>query len=134
MNLRKTFAITIMIILAAATGFSMSAKPPAETNEKKDIGEKPKVTFIELGSKKCIPCRMMQKVMDEVEKDYGSKVKVVFYDVWTDEGRPFGERYKIKLIPTQIFFDENGVEYLRHEGFYPKEEVDKVLQQGGARK
>ena len=134
MNLRKTFAITIMIILAAATGFSMSAKPPAATNEKKDIGEKPKVTFIELGSKKCIPCRMMQKVMDEVEKDYGSKVKVIFYDVWTDEGRPFGERYKIKLIPTQIFFDENGVEYFRHEGFYPKEEVDKVLQQGGARK
>ncbi|HNX59330.1 MAG TPA: thioredoxin family protein, partial [Spirochaetota bacterium] len=46
-----------------------------------------KVTFIELGSVNCVPCRMMQPVMDKVRKKYGAQVNVVFQDVWTDKGR-----------------------------------------------
>ena len=84
-----------------------------------------KVTFIELGSVSCIPCKMMQPVMKSIEAKYGRQVKVVFYDVWKDK-RP-AEQYGIKLIPTQIFLDENGQEILRHEGFFAEEEIDKFL-------
>lgn len=90
---------------------------------------KPKVTFIELGSVNCIPCKMMQPVMEAIEKKYGDHVKVVFYDVWTQEQKKYAQQYKIKLIPTQVFLDENGKEFHRHEGFYPEAEIDK-LQQG----
>ena len=76
---------------------------------REDAGEEI-VTFIELGSKKCIPCKMMQPVMDAIESDYGSKVKVIFYDVWTEEGRPYGQQYGIQAIPTQIFLDKKGGE------------------------
>ncbi len=31
-----------------------------------------------------------------------------------------GEPYKIRVIPTQIFFDLDGKEVWRHEGFLPK--------------
>lgn len=92
---------------------------------------KAKVTFIELGSVNCIPCKMMQPVMKAIEVKYGSQVKVVFYDVWTKEQQRYAEVYKIKLIPTQIFLDENGKEFHRHEGFYPETEIDKVLQGKG---
>ena len=92
---------------------------------------KPKVTFIELGSVNCIPCKMMQPVMKAIEKNYGEQVKVIFYDVWTQEQRPYAEKYGIKLNPTQVFLDEKGKEFFRHEGFYPEKEIDKLLQGKG---
>ena len=92
---------------------------------------KPKVTFIELGSVNCVPCKMMQPVMKAIEEKYGEQVKVVFYDVWTQEQKQYAQLYKIKLIPTQVFLDENGKEFFRHEGFYPEAEIDKILQGKG---
>lgn len=92
-----------------------------------------KATFIELGSVRCIPCQQMQVVMKSIEKKYGSQVKVVFHDVWTPEGKPFGKEYGIEAIPTQIFLDENGKEFSRHVGFFPSEELEKVLQSMGVK-
>ena len=93
----------------------------------------PKVTFIELGSVRCIPCIMMQAVMREIEEEFGDQVRIIFYDVWTPEGKPYGAKYRIRLIPTQVFLDSDGKEYFRHEGFFAKEELAKVLQMKGAR-
>jgi thioredoxin 1 len=92
-----------------------------------------RVTFIELGSVKCIPCQKMQAVMKSVEQKYSRDVKVIFYDVWTPEGKPFGDKYKISVIPVQVFLDSKGKEYFRHEGYFPEEELVKVLEQGGAK-
>jgi len=91
------------------------------------------VTFVELGSVRCIPCKMMQPIMKDIEKDYADQVKVVFHDVWTPEGEPFAASYKIRVIPTQVFLDKEGKEYFRHEGFFPKDELIKVLQQKGVK-
>jgi len=91
------------------------------------------VTFVELGSVRCIPCKKMQPIMEEIRKEYPDQVKVVFYDVWTPEGQPYARQYKIRLIPTQVFLDKDGNEYFRHEGFFPKEELVKVLQQKGVK-
>jgi thioredoxin 1 len=93
-----------------------------------------KITFIELGSVKCIPCKMMQPIMEEIEEEYKNQVTVVFYDVWTEEGKPYAEKYKIRLIPTQVFLDENNNEFFRHEGFFPKEELVKILEMQGVKK
>lgn len=94
-------------------------------------GKKPSVTFVELGSVNCIPCRKMQPVMKAIEQKYGERVKVTFYDVWTDEQKPFAKKYNIRLIPTQVFLDENGKEFFRHEGFFPEEEIHKLFKQRG---
>lgn len=53
-----------------------------------------KVTFIGLGSVKCIPCRKMQKVVKSVEEKYGEQVQPIFYDVWTEEGKPYDDLIK----------------------------------------
>jgi len=88
-----------------------------------------KVTFIELGSLSCIPCKMMQPIMEEIEKEYQDKVRIIFYDVRTQDGYDYAQKYKIRVIPTQIFLDKDGNEYFRHEGFFPKEELVKILKQ-----
>lgn len=103
----------------------------AGTEEEND--SKIKVTFVELGSVRCIPCKKMQPVMKAIEEEYGEEVKVVFHDVWTEDGKPFAKKYKIRLIPTQVFLDKDGKEYFRHEGFFPKEEVVKILKQQGVK-
>jgi len=97
--------------------------------QNKDL--KPKVTFVELGSVNCIPCKQMQPIMKSIEEKYGEQVKVVFYDVWKDDQKKYAQQYGIKLIPTQVFLDENGKEFFRHEGFYPEAEIDKLLQGKG---
>jgi thioredoxin 1 len=95
---------------------------------------KPKVTFVELGSVNCIPCKKMQPIMKSIEEKYGSQVKVVFHDVWKADQKKYAEEFGIKLIPTQVFLDENGKEFSRHEGFYPEAEIDKLLQKMGLKK
>jgi len=92
-----------------------------------------KVTFVELGSVKCIPCKMMQPIMKEIEEEYKDQVRVIFHDVWTDEGRPYAGKYRIKIIPTQVFLDKDGKEYFRHEGFFPKEQLVEVLKKQGVK-
>jgi thioredoxin 1 len=92
---------------------------------------KPIVTFVELGSVNCIPCKKMQPIMKSVEKKYGEQLKVIFYDVWKEDQRQYAEKYGIRLIPTQIFLDEKGKEIFRHEGFYPEKEIDILLQEKG---
>jgi len=92
-----------------------------------------KVTFVELGSVNCIPCKMMKPVMEKIEQQYKGQVKVVFHDVWTPDGRESGAKYGIRVIPTQVFLDKDGKEYFRHEGFFTFEEIDKILKQKGVR-
>lgn len=119
-----------VVSLLMLVSFSDAAKKQAVSDKKSEI----KVTFIELGSVNCIPCKMMQPVMKEIEEEYGDQVKVVFYDVWTKEGKPYGDKYKIRAIPTQVFLDKDGKEFFRHLGFYPKDDIVKVIEKQGVTK
>lgn len=119
------------LVLIVSITILVSCILSAQSKEKKNSTIKSKVTFIELGSVNCIPCKQMQPVMKAIEERYGEQVNVIFYDVWTKEQRPYAEKYGIKLIPTQVFLDEKGKEFFRHEGFYPEKEIDKLLQGKG---
>ena len=93
------------------------------------LNKSAEITFIELGSDKCIPCIQMQPVLKSIQNKYGDKVEVIFYDVWKD--KESGRKYNIKLIPTQIFLDENGNEFFRHEGFYPENDIISLFETKG---
>lgn len=90
---------------------------------------KHKVTFIELGADRCIPCRAMQPIMREIAAEYAGKIQVVFYDVWKDPAP--ARKYGIQLIPTQVFIDQSGKEIFRHVGFFAKEEMLQMLKEKG---
>ena len=125
----------ILIFLVGVLSVSCNAAG-SKTDEKNSTAaaeEAYLVTFVELGSVRCIPCKMMQPIMKDIEKDYAGQVKVVFHDVWTPEGEPFAQSFKIRVIPTQVFLDKDGKEYFRHEGFFPKEELVKILKQKGVK-
>jgi thioredoxin 1 len=89
------------------------------------------VTMIDLGAKKCIPCKMMAPIMEKMEKKYEGRAAIVFIDVW--EHREQARRFGIRGIPTQIFFDADGKEVVRHLGFMPEEAIVKALSQLGVK-
>ncbi|MDD5135246.1 MAG: thioredoxin family protein [Phycisphaerae bacterium] len=77
--------------------------------------------MIELGSDQCKPCKMMAPILEELSTEYKDKLKIDFIDVWKNPQQ--GRKYNIRVIPVQIFFDANGKELFRHEGFFPKENI-----------
>ena len=77
--------------------------------------------LVDLGADKCIPCKAMAPILKELKTEYAGRMEVEFVDVWKNPKA--AKPYKIKLIPTQIFFDASGKERFRHEGFYGKEDI-----------
>ena len=77
--------------------------------------------LLDLGAGKCIPCKMMAPILEELKKEYAGRMEVVFIDVWQNPDA--GKQYGIEVIPTQIFYDAEGKELFRHVGFFGKEDI-----------
>jgi len=98
---------------------------PAHAAPIREVPAKDMVTMVDLGAKACIPCKMMMPVMDAVEKEYAGKAAIIFIDVWENPDQ--SKRYGLKSIPTQIFYDRQGKEVFRHEGFFDKKPISEIL-------
>ena len=140
LNMKKTEKIIIVSILAVAVVSTIALKrrscplvteskpanPPAtivEPNAITPILPKAKQLprLIDLGADKCIPCKMMAPILEELKQEYAEKLEVEFFDVWKNPDA--AKKYKIRIIPTQIFFDASGKELFRHEGFLSKKDI-----------
>ncbi len=77
--------------------------------------------LVDLGAGKCIPCRKMAPILEELKKEYAGRMEVQFIDVWQNPDA--GKAYGIEMIPTQIFYDAGGKELFRHVGFFGKEDI-----------
>jgi thioredoxin 1 len=88
---------------------------------------KGKPALFEFGSKYCIPCKEMKKVMAALQTSHGDQVE--FRMVYLDEEKPLFEQYKILAIPTQVYLNAAGKEVDRHMGALSKEEVLKKLKE-----
>ncbi|MBM4163798.1 MAG: thioredoxin family protein [Lentisphaerae bacterium] len=99
---------------AAANAMPTPASEPAAQSE-------PLPRLVDLGASKCIPCKMMVPILEDLKKTYAGRMKVVFIDVWNNPDA--AKQYGISVIPTQIFFDAAGQELFRHEGFFGKDDI-----------
>ena len=88
-----------------------------------------KPSMIEFGSTGCVPCEMMQPILENLRKKYPDKLNVVFVHV--GENKMLGARFGIRVIPVQAFYDAKGKEVFRHQGFYAEAEVLKQLKKIG---
>jgi len=77
--------------------------------------------LVDLGADTCIPCKAMAPILVELRAEYAGRLQVDFIDVWKDPSA--GDPYRIYAIPTQIFFDGDGKELTRHEGFISKADI-----------
>lgn len=77
--------------------------------------------LLDLGAGKCIPCKLMAPILEDLKTTYAGVLRVDFIDVWEDKAA--AQAHGISTIPTQIFFAPDGKELFRHEGFFSKEDM-----------
>ncbi len=124
--MNKNVKVIIVVLLIIAVGVviaikqsNKAIKPPEtnqQTNETKNLPR-----LVDLGADKCIPCKLMAPIIEEMKKDYAGTINVEFIDVWKEPDK--AKEYGISIIPTQIFYDASGKELFRHEGFFSKEDI-----------
>ena len=77
--------------------------------------------MIDFGKNECIPCKMMEPVLERLKENYSGKFKVEFINI--AESPETIDEYGLTGIPTQIFFDAEGKELFRNVGFLPEEDI-----------
>jgi thioredoxin 1 len=111
-----------VVVLLARPGESETppaAEPPAVDLVPAVAAPLPKM--IDLGADKCIPCKKMAPILVALREDFAGRFDVVFIDVW--KNKPAAIPYRIRVIPTQIFYDEADNELFRHEGFFSRADI-----------
>jgi len=114
--------ITVAVLgLAILLVVILKQRTPTTPVAQNDVHTKALPLLLDLGAGKCIPCKMMAPILEELKKEYAGSLKVEVVDV--EEKPDIAEKYEVRIIPTQIFFDAAGKELFRHEGFYSKEDI-----------
>ncbi len=120
------FFVAVVFLMGFSLSFAADESSPIPEVPAKDM-----VTMVDIGAKECIPCKTMAPIMESLEKEYHGRAAIVFIDVW--KNRDQGKRFGIRSIPTQIFYDKNGKEVYRHEGFLAKESIIAKLEELGVK-
>ncbi|WP_243386113.1 thioredoxin [Bacillus kexueae] len=72
----------------------------------------------------CGPCKMIAPVLEELDQDMGSEVKIVKIDV--DENQETAQKFGVMSIPTLLVF-KNGEVVDKTVGYQPKEALAELL-------
>ena len=119
--MNKTAKIVIVLVLAFAVAAAIALRQKPGSHPAVAIESNGLPTMIDLGSSTCIPCKAMAPILERLKKEYAVIFNVEFIDV--RQNPDAWEKYGIRVIPTQIFFDADGKERFRHEGFFSGEDI-----------
>jgi thioredoxin 1 len=115
----KAFLIVVVTILALTSAANLLAAAEKSANSRPGADALP--LLVDVGADKCIPCVMMAPILEELKKEYKGSLDVVFVDAWKKPEE--ANKYRVRMIPTQIFYDASGKELYRHAGFMSKEDI-----------
>ncbi len=117
---KRLFAVAGVVaavaVIVAARGERQAAPAPASAPQ---IARVPRL--VDIGAGKCIPCKEMAPILEQLRVEYAGRMDVQFIDVWQNPHA--GDPYGIRMIPTQIFFGADGRELARREGFMAKADI-----------
>lgn len=122
----KKLIICLLLLSATAAHAELPSATTAMVNQTLVSG---KPTVIDLGARTCIPCKKMAPILEGLSREYQGKANILFIDVREDGAA--GDRFKVRMIPTQVFFDAKGKEVKRHIGFMDKAAILKELKAAG---
>ena len=115
-----------LLLLATAANAELPSATSSVVNQALSSG---KPAVIDLGARSCIPCKKMAPILESLSGEYRGKASVLFIDVHNDDAA--AKKFRIQMIPTQIFFNTQGKEVKRHAGFMDKLEIVNGLKSAG---
>jgi thioredoxin 1 len=110
---------------------AMMTLGPSAARSSQELPIKGMVNLVDVGAGSCIPCKMMAPILEELKQEYAGKAVIAYIDVRYD--RAAVDKYRIRGIPTQIFYDAQGNEVERHLGFMDKESIKAALAKLGVK-
>jgi thioredoxin 1 len=90
-----------------------------------EVPVKGMVTLVDVGGESCTPCRMMVPILQQLQEKYRDRAAVIAINVGKNRDR--SKLYGARIIPTQIFYDKEGREVVRHEGFMDKKSIVEIM-------
>jgi len=120
----------VLVVILKQTSSPNGAGPvnvgnPTNTNNTEKTSNPPPAgatpRLFDVGAKTCIPCKLMAPILEGLKKEYAGRLQVDFLDLSMNPN--YAAEYKVRVIPTQIFYDASGKELFRHEGFFSKEDI-----------
>lgn len=115
----KKFVLTALIVSLMATVACAENKGSEAIIRQALASGKP--TMVDFGAAFCIPCKRMKPILDSLKTEFAGKANVIFVDI--KQERDMASRYRIMIMPTQVFYDASGKEVKRHMGFMDKPEI-----------
>ena len=112
-------AIAVVLVAKNISGQSGSGTETVTAERAESQAKLP--VLIEFGAGKCVACKMMKPVIADIKKRYAGSLEVETIDIMEDSEA--AGKYDIRIIPTQVFLDANGVELFRNNGFYSQEDI-----------
>jgi len=86
-------------------------------------------TIIAFGMGHCYSCLAMSKMFAEILEEHPE------YQIYSVDGQKerliLRDKYRLKLMPVQLFFDAEGNEVFRHEGAYKKPILEIIMKKYG---
>ena len=132
MKKENILLLTLLILTILAFPYQATfSEPSIDRRFPKEIVEVPLPKLLDFGAGKCIPCKKMAPILKELTEEYKGRVIIKVIEVYDE--RELTQINRIRLIPTQIFFDAKNREVFRHEGFMDKEQVKKVFEKMGVK-
>lgn len=122
--------LALAIAVAAVMVVKAGHRPqPLDVDAVADQSQTDLPLLVDVGADNCIACKMMTPILEELRREFAGRLEVVFVDVW--QNRAAAGQYGITVIPTQIFYDGQGEELFRHEGFFSKDDILAVWREHG---
>lgn len=97
-----------------------------KNNFESEVLKSDRPVIIDLWAEWCMPCKMIEPVLDEIANDYKEKIDVVKINV--DESPELATELSVMNIPTLIFF-KDGQEKTRITGINTKEYIEKKIEE-----
>lgn len=92
--------------------------------EWKYLGDKPAI--IDLYATWCGPCKRLAPILEEIQKEYGSKIQI--YKVDTDKEKQLSNLFNVSSIPLMVFIPKKGEPFLV-TGLRPKEQLVEIINE-----
>ena len=121
-----TFFVVMGLALSHQTALS---EPLPDKRFPKDVVQSPLPKLLDFGAGKCIPCKAMAPILKELTEEYKGRVIIRIVEVYDE--REMTQANRVRLIPTQVFYDSKNQEVFRHEGFMDKVQIKKVFEKMG---
>ena len=93
-------------------------------NFENEVLKAEKPVLVDFWASWCGPCRMLAPVVEEIDKEYGDKIKICKVNV--DDEPELADRFKINAIPTILVF-KNGEIVNKSMGYKKKEDLLKLF-------